>query len=173
MRHPLQLSFLILVLLFSLQAPAIEPRTEHTYRLAEGEAPPSVSIDQVDWLSGSWKGTAFGKEFEQVWNPPSAESMVGFFKLMDEGKVDFYELLVINQVEGRLTMKVKHFTREFVAWEEKDDYVSFPIVAIEENEIHFSGISFHRVDDDNFIGYIVMRTKDGLKEEKLTYQRVD
>lgn len=62
-------------------------------------------------------------------------------------------------------------SKDFVGWEEKEDFVKFSLVAIEENAVHFSGISFYRIDDDHLIGYIVMRTKDGIREEKLTFQR--
>ena len=66
---------------------------------------------------------------------------------------------------------MKHFNPDFTAWEEKGDYVDFRFVKAEENAIHFSGISFYRISDDEMHGYIVMRKGDEVREEKLTYRR--
>ena len=162
----------IVVPLISAAAGAESLRTEHTYQLDDGEARPTATIDHVAWLSGSWTGTAFGAQFEEVWNPPSAGSMVGMYKLMRDDKVDFYELLVIVEEEGSLALKVKHFSDAFVAWEDKPDYVTFRLVKLEEDAVHFSGLSFYRVDEDRIDGYIVMRTNSGIKEEPMHYERV-
>ena len=120
---------------------AIEPRTEHTYRLSEGESAPTASLDDLSWLVGSWSGTAFGNTFEEVWNPPSAGSMVGMFKVINNDAVEFYELMTLSHVDGRLTLKVKHFTADFVAWEDKPDFTKFPLVALDKDAVHFSGSS--------------------------------
>ena len=58
-----------------------EPRTEHTYQLAPDETRPAATLDDASWLVGSWSGTAFGGTFEEVWNAPSAGTMIGLFKL--------------------------------------------------------------------------------------------
>ena len=152
-------------------APAAEPHTEHTFRLVDGETPPAASLADADWLVGSWAGTAFGQRFEQVWSSPSAGSMVGTFKLMDGDTVSFYEILLLTVDDGTLSLKVKHFNPDFSAWEEKADFVHFRLVNFGDDELHFSGLSFYRRDDDNIDGYIVMRNGDEVREEKLVYER--
>jgi len=78
----------------------------------------------------------------------------------------------LSEGDGRLNMKVKHFTADFVAWEDKPDFVNFKLVGIEQNAVHFSGLSLHRIDEDTMHGFIVMKMKDGsLREEKLVYHR--
>ena len=123
-------------------------------------------------LVGSWSGSAFGGTFEEVWNPPSADSMVGFFKLMGDGKVILYEILLIREEQGSLNLKVKHFADDFTAWEEKDDYVRFPFIRADENALHFSGISFYRIDENEMHAYLVMRDGENIREEKLVYKRI-
>ncbi len=150
---------------------AVEPRTEHTFRLADGEAPPSATIDDARWLTGSWHGTAFGQRFEETWDPPSGGTMVGTFKLFDGDDVAMYELLLLKVENGTLSLKVRHFNPDFTAWEDKTEDVTFRLVKKTDNALHFSGISFYRHDDNRFDGYLVMRGKDGLREEKLTYER--
>ncbi len=162
--------------LFLLVMPAsadVVPRTAHTFQLAEGATHPSATVDDVAWLAGEWVGTGFGKHFEEYWSEPSAGTMLGTFKLMDGDTVDFYELMELAVTDGRLGLKVKHFSREFVGWEDKPDYVHFKLVAIEEDAVHFAGISFYRRTPDQIDAYIVMRSGEDFREEKLSYRRVD
>ena len=148
-----------------------EPRTEHTFQLSPGEERPAATIEDAGWLVGSWAGTAFGGSFEEVWNPPSAGTMVGFFKLLGDEGVAFYELLLLSVEDGTLSLKVKHFNPDFTAWEEKADYVNFRLVHKETDALHFGGISFYRRGDDEIDGYIVMRNGDEVTEHYLKYER--
>jgi hypothetical protein len=144
---------------------------EHTYKLDDPANSPPATLADVEWLAGSWVGEAFGGNVEEAWNPPSAGSMVGMFKVMKDGKVSLYELELIVEENDSLNFKVKHFGPDFHAWEEKEDYVSFPLVKIEENAIHFSGISFYRIDENRIEVYLVFKTADSIREEKLVYRR--
>lgn len=152
-------------------AQSAEPRTEHTYQLAEGESRPAATLADAAFLVGSWEGTAFGGHIEQVWNSPSAGSMVGMFKYFVDDEVAFYELLLMAVDEGSLSLKVKHFSPDFTAWEEKDDFVEFRLVKIEEDALHFGGLSFYKRGDDAMDGYIVMKNAEGIREEALVYRR--
>ena len=152
-------------------AASAEPRTEHTYRLEPDEVRPEATLDDAHWLVGSWTGTAFGQRFETTWNPPSADSMVGLFKLYGEEGVSFYELLLLTVEDGTLSLKVKHFNPDFSAWEEKADYVNFKLVKKEADALHFGGLSFYLRGNDAIDGYIVMRTGETITENHLRYER--
>ena len=111
---------------------AQSPRTEHTFQLDDPANQPSAKLNDVSWLVGNWVGTAFGAQIEEVWNPPSAGSMVGLFKVIRDEQVSFYEIMLIVEEEGSLNLKVKHFNADFSAWEEKTEHVTFRLVAIGE-----------------------------------------
>jgi len=170
------IKFLLLiasVLLFFSQASfAREKNTEHTLKLGAGKQA-KASIEDARWLSGSWTGTAFNSQFEEVWNAPSAGSMMGMFKLFSEGEgISFYELMIIVEKDNSLELKVKHFDATFNGWEKKDDFLSFPLVALEKDALHFSGLSFLRQGKDKITAYIAISQKDGsVKEEQLLYAR--
>lgn len=150
---------------------AAEPRTEHTFALAEGEQRPAATLADAAMLVGSWEGEAFGYRVEETWDAPSAGSMLGMFKLFNDDGVAFYELMLIVVENGTLSLKVRHFNADFTAWEDKDEDVTFRLVAIEEDALHFGGLSFYRRGPDRLDGYIVMRNADGIREEPLTYRR--
>ena len=135
------------------------------------EARPAATIDDAAWLAGSWTGTAFGGRFEEVWNPPSAGTMIGLFKLYGDEGVSFYEILLLSVEDGSLSLKVKHFNPDFSAWEDKEDYVNFRLVKKEDNALHFGGLSFYKRDDSSMDGYIVMRSGEDVSEHHLRYQR--
>jgi hypothetical protein len=150
---------------------AAEPQTEHLYRLAEGEQPPEATLDDAQWLVGSWAGTAFGKRFEEVWNPPSAGSMVGMFKLFDDDGVAMYELMVVTVESGTLSLKIRHFNPDFTAWEDKTEDVTLRLVKKEDAALHFGIISFYRRGDDRIDAYVLFRDGDEVFEQPIAYER--
>jgi hypothetical protein len=171
MKAFLRLAGIVVLLGLAPVALAQSQRTEHTYKLDDPENRPAATLDDVAWLVGNWSGEAFGQAFEEHWNAPSAGSMIGLFKLMNGDKVSFYELLLLVEEEGSLSLKVRHFNADFTAWENKEDYVTFRFIKSEDNAVHFSGISFYRVDENNMVAYIVFRNGDDVREEKLVYRR--
>jgi hypothetical protein len=167
----IRLLWIVLTAALANGACAAELHTEHTYKLAPDESRPAATLDDAEWLVGSWTGTAFGQHFEQVWNPPSAGSMVGLFKLFGDDGVAFYELLLLSVEEGTLSLKVKHFNADFSAWEEKSDYHNFRLVKKDEDALHFGGLSLYRRGNNAIDGYIVMRKGEMITENHLRYER--
>ncbi|MFK8010567.1 MAG: DUF6265 family protein [Marinicellaceae bacterium] len=145
---------------------AQEPLTQHTYKLEKDAPLGKGQLSDISWMVGSWQGTAFGSQFEEVWNPASAGSMMGMWKLYDKEKgVNFYELMIIKEEAEGLALQVKHFNADFTAWEEKSDFVKFRLIKVEKNAVHFSGLSFYQKGKNQIDGYIVMNHKDGSKTE--------
>ena len=99
--------------------------------------------------------------------------MVGMWKLLKDNQVVFYELMLLVEEEGSLSIKVKHFSEDFTAWEDKEEFVQFRLVKIAADEIHFAGLSFYRIDDNEIHAYIVMKHDGEVREEKMTYIRND
>jgi len=97
--------------------------------------------------------------------------MVGLFKLFGDDGVAFYEILLLSVEDDTLSLKVKHFSADFTAWEDKEDYVNFQLVKKGEGELHFGGISFYKRGDDSIDGYIVMRNGEDITEHHLKYER--
>jgi len=99
--------------------------------------------------------------------------MLGMWKLLDDDEVVFYELMLLVEEEGSLSLKVKHFSADFTAWEDRQDYVRFRLVKLDENAVHFSGLSFYRIDDNEIHAFITMHDEGTVREEKLVYRRSD
>lgn len=120
--------------------------TENTLRLEDPSRRPEASIEQIDWLVGTWRGAGFGGQVEECWAPSSAGSKLATFRLERDGRARFYEFLVLAEEAGSLSLKLKHFSPDLVGWEERDGHVSFPLVRIEPGAAYFHGLTY-RLDD--------------------------
>ena len=52
------------------------------------------ALSKFEWLAGHWRGEGLGGQCEEIWSAPAAGTMVGSFRLMKDGEVSFYELMV-------------------------------------------------------------------------------
>ncbi|MCB0838168.1 MAG: hypothetical protein KDD99_15955 [Bacteroidetes bacterium] len=139
--------------------------TQNTLTLKDGETSPQATIDDIRWLAGHWTGEAFGGPVEEHWAPPSAGSMVGTFKATKDGKVNFYEIETISEVDGTLILRLKHFHSDLKGWEEKDKTVDFPLVKITEDKAYFEGFTIERVSKKAINMYVLLGQKDGKPQE--------
>lgn len=161
--------FLLMALALAVSSAQAQTRiTEHVLRLDEGSEQPAATLDDVAWLAGAWTGEAFGGTFEEVWTHPAAGSMVGLFKLVHDGAPTIYELQTITEEDGSLLWKVRHFDADFTAWEEKAEFVRFPLVAIDESVVHFDGLTLLR-EGENLVVYLTASRDGETHEEKLIY----
>lgn len=153
-------------------AHAFEQVTEHTLALSEDESPPSATIEDMAWLAGHWRGSALGGTVEEIWSPAKGGGMLGMYRLLRGDKPIFYEILTIFEEKGSLLLRLKHFQPDLKGWEEKEETVDFPLVAIRDGAIHFSGMAFHPKGDQLLV-YLAIEEKDGAtREAQFVYTRV-
>jgi len=55
------------------------------------------SLDELAWISGSWKGTAGGIRQEEIWTRPAGGLILGLHRDLFEGGGSFFEFLRIEQ----------------------------------------------------------------------------
>ena len=82
----------------------------HIKRLPSGSARPAARASELDWLAGQWRGEGLGGQCEESWLPAVGGTLIGSFRLADDGKPVFYEFLAITEDAGSLTFRVKHST---------------------------------------------------------------
>ncbi len=118
-------------------------------------------LENISWISGNWTGEALGGIAEENWSKPSGGSMMAAFKLVKDGKVVFYEIEVIREVENTLILQLKHFNNDLKGWETKDETVDFPLKEITKNKVVFEGMTFEKVSEKEMNVYVDMHKKDG------------
>jgi hypothetical protein len=149
-------------------------RTANTLTLAEGTAGPRAAIADVAWLGGHWRGEGLGGIVDEVYSDPAGGSIVGYFRLVRDGKPVFYEIMTILEHEGSLEFRLKHVNPDMTGWEEKNDFVTFKLVKLEPGAAYFSGLTFRKIGDDTLETYLALRNRatNTVREEKFVYKRV-
>lgn len=152
---------------------AAEMQTANTMKLAEGEKGASATIADIAWFAGSWSGPGLGGLAEETWSEPRGGRMHGMFRLLKQDQPQFYELMVLEESEGSLVLRLKHFNPDLRGWEERgaEASVTFPLVTKQGSRMYFNGVTFERQGDDAVTVYLAIHGKNGVREEKSTYTR--
>ena len=163
---------LFISLFIFLGAEAQKQVTEHIMSFDQDSIAPKASLADVAWIAGNWKGQAFGGEVEENWSIPSGDSMMATFKLIKGGKVSFYEIEIIRELNQTLVLQLKHFNGDLKGWEAKDDTVDFPLVKITDTSVYFDGMTFEKRSENQMDVYVLMHQKDGAVHElKFEYKK--
>lgn len=153
---------------FSLWAANAIAQTEN-----RSDERPASKLSQIEWVAGKWEGEALGGKFEEVWGKPSGNSIMGMFKLVRDGEVVFYEFITIVEEDDTLSLRLKHFDKSLVGWEEKDKYVEFPFVSLSESELVFQGLRFKRIGDDQMQIRVKVKSDSEVQELEFNCRRSD
>ena len=161
MRYFLSLALLVISLTaFSQKTIALGDKTS-----------PQATLSNVAWITGSWEGEAFGGQVQEVWAPPLGDSMMCAFKLVVDGKVEFYELCQIREESGSHVLRLKHFNGDLKGWEEKDETVDFKLVKVEKDIVYFDGFTVERVSKDKINMHVMIGEAGEESEVTFNYSR--
>ena len=129
-------------------------------------------IADFKWLTGNWVGDGFGGVSQEAWTEPTANSMIGVYKHYKDGKPTFYEFMTISEMDGKISLKLKHFNPDMTGWEEKADFVEFPLISATPTKIAFKGLIYELVDKDKMEIRLKLK-EDGVENtEVFHFERV-
>lgn len=131
-----------------------------------------VTIADFAWLAGTWRGTGLGGECEETWSPPFAGEMTGTFRLLRDGETVFYEFMLLEADDEGFALKLKHFSADFTAWEEKADHVRFPLESVAPDRADFGGLTFVRHGDRLTVRVLLKREGEEGRWEAFEFRRV-
>ena len=116
----------------------------------DGFESPAATLQQMDWLVGQWIGDGIGgAPALESWLPPTGGTMVGTFVQQGaDGAIQFTEHLYLMEEGGTLILRLKHFDAKLIAWEEKDDMLTFRLVAMEPCAAFFHGLTLRCAEAD-------------------------
>ncbi|MFT4780388.1 MAG: hypothetical protein ACJAZK_000326 [Psychroserpens sp.] len=155
-------------LLFLLSL-SVSAQTEKDIEIVDSLAP---KLENIKWISGNWKGEAFGGQTEENWSEPSGGSMMATFKLINDGEVSFYEIEIIREVENSLILQLKHFDTDLKGWETKNETVDFPLIKITPTQVIFEGMSFEKVNENEMNVYVDIKNDNGdIELVKFNYKK--
>ncbi|MEM1195469.1 MAG: DUF6265 family protein [Pseudomonadota bacterium] len=133
----------------ALSGVALAQDAERETRVGEkGFLSPPASLDQMGWLVGQWQGEGIrGAPAMESWLPPLGGTMVGTFVQQEaDGVIMFTEHLYLMEENGTLALRLKHFNADLTGWEQKDDMLTFRLLAIEECAAYFNALTLRCAD---------------------------
>lgn len=139
-------------------------------RLSDSLPQGKGSLSQLTWLTGYWTGSGLGGDCEELWMPANNTGMHGVFRFSEKGVLQFTEYMVIEEKEGSLKVRIKHYGGGVVPWEEKDKWVEFPLLKIEGQTAWFSGLTYQRKGNELIIK-LAMKSKEGAYTEEFKFQK--
>ncbi|MGB0982315.1 MAG: DUF6265 family protein [Winogradskyella sp.] len=145
---------------------ASKKNTSHTRSKPKTLKP---KLENIAWIAGTWHGEAFGGKTEEIWSKPSGGSMMATFKLIKNGKIAFYEIEIIREVENTLMLQLKHFGKDLKGWETKDETVDFPLLKITEHKAIFKGMTFEKISNNEMNVYVDIKENGDTKTVKFNY----
>ncbi|MHA1907684.1 MAG: DUF6265 family protein [Candidatus Thorarchaeota archaeon] len=95
------------------------------------------SVEDLNFLTGHWEGTSEKDTIEEFWLPVLEGKMAGIFRWMKEGEIFVYEIIALSMIDDEVHMYLRHFDKEFVAWEEKDKPRCFVATEITDTDVVF------------------------------------
>lgn len=121
------------------------------------------------FLSGRWTSDSADGQEEEYWSQASGRSMVGHFRVVKDSDAVFYEFWVVEVEDGRVVLKMKHFDRGLLGWEEKADMVRLVASVGDGQNVLFSkpdgslSLRYQRNGDE--LVSTLRRVKDGKTKE--------
>jgi len=73
--------------------------------------PARSKIAEFSWLTGYWRFEAEGAVWEDIWSAPEGDSLVAMSRWVQRGKTRLYELIVIEEEEDGMVLRLRHFSR--------------------------------------------------------------
>jgi len=125
------------------------------------------SINDLSFMAGRWTTTTEWGDMEENWSKPMGNSMMCSYRCVKDGKVIFYEFIVIEQLESGPVMKLRHFNPGNIAWEEKDKPYEYPLMFLEPDRARFerpdkkTALTFERTSADKMLVVLERQDKDG------------
>lgn len=92
------------------------------------------NIQDLSFISGKWATTTEWGDLEEYWSEPLGNCMTCTFRCVKDGKVLFYEFIVIEQQSDSIpVIKLRHFNPGNIAWEDKEHPYLYPLQKTERN----------------------------------------
>lgn len=100
----------------------------------------AAKVTELAFMAGTWTQHHKWGNMEEYWSEPMGDNMVSSFRNVKDGKVTFYEFVVIEQTDNIPVMKMRHFNRGSIAWEEKNRPYLLPLVKLEKDFAGFESL---------------------------------
>jgi len=96
-----------------------------------------VALTDLEFISGHSRGEFDGGIADEHWSEPAGDSMMGVSRYMKGGKVQRYQLMVIEKTSKGLVLRLMGFKPGLEGWEDKARVEIFPLLSWVKGEAVF------------------------------------
>ena len=148
----------------------------------QSHATQSVSIESLEFLSGTWRGETADSIIEETWLPPEEGNLTGVFRMTGDGRVQLVEIMTLTEEEDGLVYRLRHFNTALVPWKSEADgpMQSSAVVLVDEDSVRFefneaSGIEAitYDLEGDSMTARVIFPEATGREAFVLVFERVD
>lgn len=75
------------------------------------------ALSDLAFLEGDWRGETEGLRFEETWSSAAAGVMTAMARGWRDGEVSVLEYIIVEEKEGAVLMRFKHFRPDYTTWE--------------------------------------------------------
>ena len=128
---------------------------------------PTRNIKDLAFMAGRWITHSAWGDMEENWSPPMGNSMMCSYRCVKDGKVIFYEFMVIEQMDSGPVMKLRHFSPGNIGWEDKDKPYEYPLMFLEADKTRFerpdkkTALTFYRTSPDTMQVILERQDQEG------------
>jgi hypothetical protein len=158
----------------SVSSPIASPNVDPDVRfLTEGKVSPEASLADMDWFVGLWEGEVFGGVVEHRVMAAHDGNMPGLVRIRaaETDIVSMYELSSFIETDGRVTYRNRHFGADLVAFQDPEDVVDRPLVAMTDGAAYFHGITFAKAGDDASVVAFILTDEAGEQTKHIVNYR--
>jgi hypothetical protein len=134
--------------------------------LGHAQVPPK-NIKDLAFMAGKWTTHSAWGDMEENWSEPMGDCMMCAYRCVKDGKVIFYEFIVIEQTDTGPVMKLRHFSPGNIGWEDKDKPYEYPLMFLEPDKARFerpdkkTALTFHRTSPETMQVILERQDKSG------------
>jgi len=134
----------------------------------------TADIKDLSFMSGKWFTHPPWGDMEEYWGEPLGNNMISSYRCVKDGKVIFYEFVVIEQSDSVPVMILRNFKPGNIAWEDKEHPERYPLVALRKNQALFMNsseavsLTYELVNRDSLDVILEEKNKEG-KSEKTSF----
>lgn len=101
------------------------------------QLPLKASVSDLAFIAGKWTVQHEWGDMEETWGAPMGDNMMGSYRCVNNGKIVFYEFMVIEQTDSVPVMRLRHFGPGSIGWEDKDHPNVYPLVQLSNEQATF------------------------------------
>ena len=111
---------------------------------ASGEESSTISVYQLDWLTGQREGSHDGGILEQTWFPPRSGTISALVRSTKDSDTRFVEIIHIREINGSLELNLQIFNNSLEPEDISETYSrihKFELSEIGDRYLTFKGVS--------------------------------